>query len=47
MLPNLNSLKDLIKSQENVIKSLQDSLQLNLKKMDNMSIFQFNKPNKF
>lgn len=37
MYPNLNSLKDLIKSQENVINSLQNTLQKNLKKMDNIS----------
>ena len=37
MYPNLNSLKELIKSQENVINSLQGTLQKNLKQMDNMS----------
>ena len=40
-MPNLISLKDLIKSQENVIKSLQNTLQINLKKMDKMSLKYF------
>ena len=42
-MPNLLSLKDLIKSQETLIKSLQNTLQTNLKKMDKMSF----KSNKF
>jgi len=36
-MPNLNSLKDLINSQENLIKSLQGTLQKNMTKMDKMS----------